>query len=1011
MSKNTPPYPASLAAAALRLGNGRIAGQLAGWLLTAVVLAYATWFFGYATVHQGPLASIPGRIVASERPFDDLPAMLATLGDAPSRLLNRSGIGKPTTWMRADVPKGLPGQARTLHFTEKSIARGDASLVNGKGQVVTKSVFGVALPPTAARRALPGYAIDIPDAWNESDLQLVLRLEPAGVTNSIGVDLWDANRFQDAQFKLQQRKTMLIGALMLLTVYALAAAQAGKAAYLLVFAFWLVARCGFVIASAGFGFFSFGEVAGSSLGLGLRQVVLLSFPCAGALLVWTLTQAELRGTLARSLLQKIVVISCCATLVVGFMPSDVFQVILWLTSGLVMGAIVIVIASGLRLLKDASARWYLGALLVDVAAGINQLLVSLGVASPVPSFDVEQVSLICAMMTGVAVGSTVAKERARRLQAQESAIGALARYEAVYRTVPIGLISFGPDDRAERFNDGFARMFGLPLPARGDGQAGGVRVADESVAGAPTLDEVFPVALRSRIRAELLLSGECDFPYLTGEEGQGRWLRLLARGTPSSFEASVTDITEHKNTEHRLSHAAEHDALTGALNRRGLSRRISRAVEDAGDIARLSLVYLDLDRFKLLNDLFGHQAGDAVLKEVVSRLRSALGDKVGIARLGGDEFAALLDAGSSEGHEEMAARALEAIAGTPFQVAARSFAVTASVGMFRFAGGISQEALISGADRACLDAKRKGRNQVVIQNDPSATIRRQAAERSVSADLGEADRFGEFELTIQPIVSLHESRRFGGEVLLRNRVPDEATRSPGQLVDAAEEHDGVNIDRWILRQALAWLSGRRRLHGTLEFLSLNLSAASLNDELFKTFVLATLHEHQDIAHLVVIEITETVAMQDLFLMAKFGARVRESGARLALDDFRSSSSSFASLTDVGASFLKIDSSSVTALPAQNSGNRFIRTTSLLAHELGMKCIATAVEDAGTLPLLRELGADFAQVTALWPPLPLAQFEVFCAGGALDRAANVGPPGDGQAELSAPLRPAAPAPVI
>ena len=756
MSKNTPPYLGSRAASALRLGNGRVAGQLAGWLLTAVVLAYAAWFFGYATVHEGPLLSIPSRIVASDRPLTDLPAMLAELAGLPPRVLNRTGIGKPTTWLQANVPKGVQGQARTLHLSEKNIARGDAALVTAEGYMVMGSVFGVALPPLAARRALPGYAIDIPDAWNETDLQLVLRLEPAGVTNSLGVDLWDAHRFQDAQFKLVQRKTMLIGALMLLTVYALAAAQAGKAAYLLVFAFWLVARCAFVIASGGFGFFSFGEAAGSPLGMGLRQLALLSFPCAGALLVWTLTQAELRGTLARSLLQKIVVFSCCATLIVGFLPSDLFQVVLWLTGGLVMSAIMIVIASGLRLLKDATARWYLGALLVDVAAGVNQLLLSLGFVSPAPSFDIEQVSLICALMTGVAVGSTVSKERARRRLAQESAIAALAKYEAVYRTVPIGLISFGPDDRAERFNDGFARMFGLPLPVEEDGSGRRIRVADDQVAGASALDQVFPVALRSRIRAELLLSGECDFPYMTGEEGQQRWLRLLARGTPSSFEASVTDITEHKNTENRLSHAAEHDALTGALNRRGLTRRIGRQVEEPGDITRLSLVYLDLDRFKLLNDLFGHQAGDAVLKEVVSRLQSALGEKVGIARLGGDEFAALLDADSSDRHEALALRTLDAIAGTPFEVAARSFAVTASVGMFRFAAGLSQEALIGGADRACLDAKRKGRNQVVIQNDASATIRQQAAERSVPTELGDADRFGEFELTIQPIISLHD---------------------------------------------------------------------------------------------------------------------------------------------------------------------------------------------------------------------------------------------------------------
>ncbi len=997
----------------MRLGSRWWAGQLAGWLLTAVVIAYATWFFGFATVHDGPLASVPMRALTSERPFNDVQEMADLLKEAPEQAVVKTGIHKPTTWLLASIPRGLRFQHRTIHLTEKSVGRGEAVLLNSQRQAVLWTMFGVGMTPLEARRALPGFAMDIPSDWDDrDDLTLVMRIEPAGVTNSLGIDLWYTKRFQDAQFKLQQRTAMLIGALMLLTVYALAAAQAGKVPYLLVFAFWLVARCGFVMSSDGFSFFSFGVAAGSPLGLGLGQVALLSFPFASALLLWSLTQAELRGTFVRRLMLAVLVASCGATLVAGVLPSPAFQVLLWLSAATVIATVVTVIVAGFRLINNTTTRWYFGGLLVDVAAGLNQLVQSIGLVTPLPLLGLTQVSLLSAMLTGVAVGSMVAKERARRLQAQEAAIEVLGRYEAVYRTVPIGLISFGPDDNAERFNDGFARMFGLPSPLDSN------RRDADSVAGdvdMQALDRAFPVALRNRIRAELASDGECDFPYRIGDEANGRWLRILARGAHSSFEASVTDITEHKNTERRLAHAAEHDALTGALNRRGLGRRITRLLDSsvaADDIGKVSLIYLDLDRFKLLNDLFGHPAGDIVLQEIVSRLQAALGDKTAVARLGGDEFAALLDTDSGADHGQLAARALGAIAGEPFRIPGRSFTVTASVGLFRFAPGLSPEALIAGADRACLDAKRKGRNQVVIQNDASALIKRQMAELSVLADTGDTNTFGDFELTIQPIVSLHDARRIGGEVLLRHRAQDGSLQPADHLTDAAEARgEMANVDRWLLRQSLHWLSRNGERFGMLDFLSLNLSGSSLNDEFFKTFVLALLRKHHHIAHLVVIEITEGVAMQDVFVMEKFIAQVRETGARLALDDFGSSYSSFASLNDVGASYLKIDGRFVRSLSEQASSTRVIRTINVLAHELGMECIAESIEDAATLALVRKLGADYGQGVALCPPLPLPAFEAICEAGRIEHPAEIRRAlGDGNT-VSARSRPALPVPVV
>ncbi|HSK41882.1 MAG TPA: hypothetical protein VK943_19105, partial [Arenibaculum sp.] len=151
----------TFAVGAMRLGRRWWAGQLAGWLLTAVVLAYATWFFGFATVHDGPLDTAQVRTLTSERPFSDVQDMAVLLGERPARQVAKTGIHKPTTWVMATIPRGQRFHARTLHFPEKNVARGEAVLLNASGQAVLWSMFGVGITPLEASRALPGFALEV----------------------------------------------------------------------------------------------------------------------------------------------------------------------------------------------------------------------------------------------------------------------------------------------------------------------------------------------------------------------------------------------------------------------------------------------------------------------------------------------------------------------------------------------------------------------------------------------------------------------------------------------------------------------------------------------------------------------------------------------------------------------------------------------------------------------------------------------------------------------------------
>ncbi len=392
-------------------------------------------------------------------------------------------------------------------------------------------------------------------------------------------------------------------------------------------------------------------------------------------------------------------------------------------------------------------------------------------------------------------------------------------------------------------------------------------------------------------------------------------------------------------------------------------------LEEGEDLEHVAMCYVDLDRFKMLNDMFGHHAGDAVLIDVIKRFRNVLGSDVILSRLGGDEFVIVLPPADQSVQEGLAWKALEAITEEPFRFDDKSFSVTASVGVFHLVSDLSQSELIAGADRSCQEAKRKGRNQVVMCADSSALVQKRMSELSLVARLHDDRTFDEFELVAQPIVALNSSVRTGCEILLRHRGPSGELLPAGPLITAAEQNGEMAcIDRWVVRRSLEWLSRHSSEVSDLSFVSINLSGSSLNDEFFKTFVIALLQKHRSVADRIVLEVTESVAMQDIFMMMKFIESVRQTGARIALDDFGSGYSNFASLTDVQASFLKIDGRFVNSLRQKGSAKTIIRTIGLLAHELRMECIAEWVEDTETLDLLRSIGIDYGQGHVLAKPV-------------------------------------------
>ncbi len=971
--------------------------QLAGWVLLLITLSYTIWLVAYPMAYSKPDQVLPYKVLASAKNFNELSNVLGSLSEQGSNFsLGGGGAANLSTmWVLARIPADTVERTRVLHLGNRSILKGDAVILDEFGQALLYAHFSPDREPVNAERALPGYAITLPEMplplpaghrrfSGEHDLTLVLRLERANTGPTLALNLWDNDRFIEAQRQIEQQGTMLGSILVLLAMASFVAGQLLHIRVVRVLAFWLAARAAYLMSAGGYLQFWLGSAMGGMVGVALDQAAQMSLASASGLLMWSLMEYRLKGQPFGRWLHAIAVIGVFALAVSALLPPELFQVLLYLMAGAIIATVIGLTVVNLRTRVSLMSLWYLCTPLLDGLAASNTLLYLLGVIpAPLPWLDLQSTTLLAIMNASTAVIGYLARERSQERRSQEATMDALGRYQETYNAVPIGLLSFDSSATIERYNEVSSRLFDVPIraPEPGSAEATGAAAEPGGVAAHDidtllALNAAFPNDLRDRISQDLSRFEGADFVWcLHGDKGN-RWLRVQAQKTATGHDVSLTDVTALKQAEHHLVYESQHDKLTGALNRHGLERRIEACLANPEQAAQLAVCYVDLDRFKVLNDVFGHQAGDSVLRDVVDRLRKRLGEQVDIARMGGDEFALLLSA-SEPPHRLQAYRALDAIAGRPFRIPPKRFAVTASIGLCRAVPGKSWRDLIDGADNACREAKRKGRNQVVIMEEgvPGVERERQQVEIDVLERLRKTKEFSDFELTIQPVIGLGETNRLGGEILLRHRMPDGSLRSPIGLIEAAiHRGEMATIDRWVLIETLNWLNRNERAFRALDFISLNLSAEALSDEAFKNQLIGQVRRHQHVASKLVIEVNETVAMQDGYMMKRLIGTLRQLGVRAALDNVGAGFMNLGAIGEIGASYLKIDGSFTESLARQGSGQVVLRTLAVLAQELGIASIAKSVQSEAVLPMLEKLGIDYGQGQALGAPMTLCDFE-------------------------------------
>jgi diguanylate cyclase (GGDEF)-like protein/PAS domain S-box-containing protein len=550
------------------------------------------------------------------------------------------------------------------------------------------------------------------------------------------------------------------------------------------------------------------------------------------------------------------------------------------------------------------------------------------------------------------------------------------RAQATIDSLGDGLVTTDSYGRIDFMNPAAEQLLGRTLgEVTGQPFADVVTVVDE--ADRRALTDPVRQCLASGVRVSLGRRAV----VLTRADGAERSIELTAsplageHGETAGAVVLLHDVTELRGIARQMSYQASHDALTGLVNRREFERRLQDSLELARTATQTHvLCYLDLDRFKAVNDTSGHMAGDNMLREVAALVKDAVRDSDTVARIGGDEFAMLLVGCPLEKAIQITEDVSSAIRDYRFVWKDKIFTIGVSIGLVEVGRESSSiEDVMSAADSACYVAKSQGQGQVHVYSSRDEAMARQRGEIHWLQRLQHALRDGRFLLYTQSIVASPSGNGRGPEmeVLIRLAGDDGTIIVPGEFLKAAERYRLMSlVDRWVVQTALAAL-GRGAIKLTPgRSLSLNISGQTLGDAQFLEFVVECLDRTGVLPAQVCFEVTEASVVANLEHARRFIGVLHGMGCTFALDDFGSGLGSFANLKTLAMDYLKIDGVYMRNLARDTVNQAMVSAMIKLARTLDFKVIAEQVEDAASLEAAQRMGIDFIQGYAISRPEPL-----------------------------------------
>ena len=440
------------------------------------------------------------------------------------------------------------------------------------------------------------------------------------------------------------------------------------------------------------------------------------------------------------------------------------------------------------------------------------------------------------------------------------------------------------------------------------------------------------------------------------------------RGPSNSISGAVVvfhDVSELRGLTRKMSYQATHDPLTGLINRREFERRLDEAMDTAhSEEAVHMLFYMDLDRFKAVNDSCGHLAGDNMLREVAALIKEQVRDSDFVGRLGGDEFGALLIGCPIEKARQIANDICNAVADYRFVWKDKIFNIGISVGLVEIshASGTLQD-VMSAADSACYMAKQSGRGQVHVYSARDEAVARERGDIQWLRHLQTALHEDSFELAVQPIIAMRGRAESGPAVEVLIRLDDGLGRATGsaEFLRPAERYQMMpQIDRWVINATLAAIAGGEIKLPGHRSCAINLSGQTLGDESFLGFVVDALDRSGVAPSSICLEVTEAAILSNVQHAQRFIEVLHGIGCEFSLDDFGSGLGSFSSLKHLPIDYLKIDGTYTRNLQTDLVNQEMVNAMIRLARTMEFQVVAEQVEHQDDFDWLREVGVDFVQ---------------------------------------------------
>jgi diguanylate cyclase (GGDEF)-like protein len=904
------------------------------FILCASVVALTEWKPQYG---ENILIPVPVRVIESDEDMS-LTDAVRHLEEARPTLFRDTRLSETPFWFSFDAAPGTDSMPPVLEFPSRHAT--EIACWRASGAFLGKADRNNATGAMTAAKA--GFALRLNAATSTE--KVVCRASFIGPAR-LSVLRWPVSELQLSANAFYRDAGLLEGGLLTLTCFMVITALVNRRAKYVLFSVWLILGLRTAALSAGWDTQWLGRAIPQEY---LPRVRLMTLTCYYMVTV-CLFQTQFRDDLARlgSLKSLRLLQWSCLPLVALSAVSEPGHILkpFWVCTAVFIVILLYLLGHLLVRTRSRVAVWYSASLLIWLFAALSEIIgAAMGFRNLAGAVNSVTAALASVLLAALAVAEQMRLDHIDRLEAR-------AELQHNYEAIPIGLFRLDLDGRFISVNPALQAMFGENMSA-GNHDA---------------WERHFESGSWQRLQEMVMARGEGEME-VRAQDGERVFLAKVALEN-GKIEGFLQDITEKLKANEELLYMADNDPLTKVANRRGVEKLLNAAMQGISEEQPLSLAYLDLDRFKLINDLYGHAAGDEVLKQVCGRILAMLSGDQRMGRVGGDEFIIYMPDTPIPSAAVVCREIVEHIGTLPYRVGDNAFQVRASIGLIDVKLHTKIKDAVSTADQACREAKAGTGNGLVVYDKNATEFREHEAELALVERIADGSVLNDLFLDMQPIMSLrHPHATLDFEVLLRVRDLEGGLVSAGRIIGAAENSGRIGvIDRWVLATALTWITEHAAELPRTGFVCMNLSGASLNDERFVQDAFTMLKNNPPAAQMLCLEITESVALHDMEHTRRFINQVRSFGVRVALDDFGAGYTSFSYLKDLPADILKIDGSFIVNMNAHPVNSAIVGAIVKLAKTLNMKTIAEWAEDGATVRALAELGVDYVQGYAVARP--------------------------------------------